>query len=102
MAKFQGLTEFQRDLLQIAQRETPKEVDRILKRAANKGARMAKVKAQTEVNKQSGLYLERFKGGKPFEGQNGERVVRVINSAPHACYKWACRNWTKSVNAKYN
>ena len=84
MARFQGLTEFQKDLLQVAQRETPKEVDRILKRAANKGARMAKVKAQTEVKKQTGLYLERFKGGKPFRGENGERVVRVINSAPHA------------------
>ena len=84
MARFEGLTEYQKDLLQVAQKELPKEVDRILKNAARKGARMALQRANAEVGKVNNIYHKKFKAGKVFDGYNGERVVRVINSAPHA------------------
>ena len=84
MARFIGLTEYQKDLLQVAQKELPKEVDRILRNSARKGARMALQRANSEVGKVNGIYHKKFKAGKVFDGYDGERVVRVLNSAPHA------------------
>ena len=84
MARFIGLTEYQKDLLEVAQKQLPKDVDRILRNAARKGARMALQRANSEVGKVNNIYHKRFKAGKPFDGHGGERVIRVLNSAPHA------------------
>ena len=79
-----GLTEFQRDLLEMAQVKAPKEAPKLMRKIGNK-ARLKVVKTARSMNlKKTGNYLKRFKRGKVFKGKNGEWVVRVINSAPHA------------------
>ena len=83
MARFQGLTEYQKDLLEVAQKTLPKEVDKMMKRAGNKGKRMALQRANSEVGKVKHIYHGKFKAGKVFTGKNGEKVARVLNTAPH-------------------
>jgi hypothetical protein len=41
-------------------------------------------KARKTFKKKTGLYNKKWKRGKVFKGENGEYVVRVYNSSPHA------------------
>ncbi|MBM7607572.1 hypothetical protein JOD29_000816 [Lysinibacillus composti] len=87
--ELKGLTDFQKDLLTVAQRKLPKETTKIMRKVGSKArtvvARKARqlVRHQVDENDKSD-YHRKWKRGKVFRGENGEWVVRVINSAPHA------------------
>lgn len=82
--EIKGLTEFQKDLLITAQVKLPKESVKIMRKIGSKARTQVARKARSEVKKVTGNYHKRWKRGKVFKGQNGEWVVRVINSSPHA------------------
>ncbi|WP_078410284.1 HK97 gp10 family phage protein [Priestia abyssalis] len=84
MMDTRGLTEFQKDLLTMAQTKLPKESVKIMRKIGSKARTRVARKARSEVKKVTGNYHKRWKRGKVFKGQNGEWVVRVINSSPHA------------------
>lgn len=79
-----GLTEFQRDLLEVAQRRLPRESFQIMRKIGNKARTVVAKEARSRVKKDTGMYHKRFKRGKVFKDDEGKIVVRVINSAPHA------------------
>lgn len=82
--EFKGLTEFQKDLLEVAQRELPKETNKIMRKIGSKARTQVARKSRTLVKKVTGNYQKSWKRGKVFRGEDGETVVRVINSSPHA------------------
>lgn len=82
--EFEGLTEFQKDLLTMAQKTLPKESYKIMRTIGNKAAVAVRKEARSKVKKETGMYHKRFKRGKVFRGNDGEYVVRVFNSSPHA------------------
>lgn len=79
-----GLSEFQKDLLKVAQRDLPREVPKIMRKIGNKAKSTVAKKAKSRVIDDTGNYNSRWKRGKVFKGHSDETVVRVINSAPHA------------------
>lgn len=79
-----GLTELQKDLLVVAKKKLPKEQKKIMRKVGNKARRYVVKKAKASVKKKTGNYHKGFKRGKVFDGDGGETVVRVFNSAPHA------------------
>lgn len=82
--EFEGLTEFQRDLLEVAQVRLPKETFKIMRKIGSKARTQIAKEARSKVKKDTGTYHKRFKRGKVFKGDDGAIVVRVINSSPHA------------------
>lgn len=79
-----GLSEFQKDLLKVAQKDLPREVPKIMRKIGNKARSIVAKKAKSRVIDDTGNYNSRWKRGKVFKGYSDETVVRVINSAPHA------------------
>lgn len=84
--EFEGLSEFQKDLLEVAQEKLPKESFKMMSKAGNKLNTFAKREARGAIDHSSGTgnYYKRFKRGKVFKDAEGKIVVRAINSAPHA------------------
>lgn len=82
--KIDGLTDFQKDLLEVAQRKLPKESFKIMRKIGSKARTQVARHARSKVKKQNNVYHKRFKRGKVFKDEDGQIVVRVINSAPHA------------------
>ena len=82
--QIQGLSEFQRDLLEVSQRRLPREIPKIMRKVGSKARTHVAKKARSTVKKRTGNYHKKWKRGKVFKGHNGETVVRVINSSPHA------------------
>lgn len=82
--KIEGLTEFQKDLLDVAQRKLPKETFKVMRKIGTKARTQVAKHARSKVKKDTGTYHKRFKRGKVFKDADGQIVVRVINSAPHA------------------
>lgn len=82
--EMEGLTEFQKDLLDVAQSRFPKETKQIMRKVGNKARTYVARKARNEVKKLTGNYHKHWKRGKVFKGHNDEWVVRVYNSSPHA------------------
>lgn len=82
--ELKGLTEFQKDLLDVAQQKLPKETNKIMRKVGNKARTRVARKARSLVKKKTGTYHKKWKRGKVFKGKEGEYVVRVYNSAPHA------------------
>jgi len=98
----EGLTDFQNDLLSV-ERKADKVFKEAMRTSGNKLVREVRKKGRKLVTKQDGIYHKSFKRGKVFIDPSGDITVRALNTAPHAFFtKWACRNWTKSVNVKYN
>lgn len=80
----QGLTEFQKDLLSVAQKNLPKQSKQIMRKIGSKARTHVARKARANIKKDTGNYHKKWKRGKVFIGNDGELVVRVINSSPHA------------------
>lgn len=78
-----GLSEFQRDLLKTAT-NMPKEVPKVMRKIGSMARTNVARKARLLVKKQTGTYHKRWKRGKVFKGADGEWIVRVYNSSPHA------------------
>ena len=81
--QLQGLTELQERLLQTAQ-QTPQTMKKVLNKVGTKATQKARKKSRQLVKKDTGNYHKKWKKGKVFIGREGEFVVRVINSSPHA------------------
>lgn len=82
--ELKGLTDFQKDLLAVAQKKLPKETNKIMRKVGNKARTRVARKARSLVKKKTGTYHKKWKRGKVFKGSRGETVTRVYNSAPHA------------------
>ena len=82
--EFEGLSEFQEDLLVMAQQTLPRETNKMMKKAGNRLTTQARREARSAVDSISGNYYKGFKTGKVFKDAEGKIVVRAINSAPHA------------------
>lgn len=81
--EFQGLTEFQKDLLEVAQKEMPKEMQKVMKKVANRGATWARREARAKLKQHTGNYMKGIKSGKAFIDKEDKVVVRILNTAPH-------------------
>lgn len=79
-----GLTEFQKDLLIVAEASLPRESKKVMRKIGSKARTQVARKARREVKKKTGMYHKKWKRGKVFKGHGGDLVVRVINSSPHA------------------
>ena len=79
-----GLTDFQKDLYDIAMREVPKEAPKLMRKIGSKARTTVAKKSRSLVKKKTGMYHKKWKRGKVFVGYQGELVVRVYNSSPHA------------------
>lgn len=77
-----GLTEFQRDLMRTS-RKLPKQMPKIMRKIGSKARTHVAKKSRQLIKKDTGLYHKKWKRGKVFTN-NGEIVVRIYNSAPHA------------------
>lgn len=82
--RLEGLTDFQNDLIDIVEKKLPKERYKIMRKVGSKARTYISKRARTKVQKDSGNYHKMFKRGKVFKDADGQIVVRVINSAPHA------------------
>lgn len=83
--EFQGLTEFQEDLLEVAQKEMPNEMQKVMRKVGNRGATWARREARAKLKSQpTGNYMKGIKSGRPFIDNEGKIVVRILNTAPHA------------------
>ena len=82
--KLEGLSDFQRDLLDVAQTKLPRESFKIMRKIGSKARTKVAAHARSSVKKDTGLYHKRFKRGKAFKDADCQYVIRVINSAPHA------------------
>lgn len=82
--EFEGLSEFQEDLLVMAQKTLPKETNKMMKKAGQKLTTHARREARGAVDNVTGNYYKGFKTGKVFKDAEGKTVVRTINSSPHA------------------
>lgn len=82
--EIEGLTEFQMDLLEVAQQKLPKETPKIMRKVGSKARTQVAKRARRDVKKDSGKYHKKWKRGKVFKGRDDETVVRVFNSSPHA------------------
>lgn len=82
--EIEGLTEFQQDLLEVAQKKLPKESLKVMRKIGSKARTKVARKARSTVHKKTGNYQKGFKRGKAFKDSEGKYVVRVINSQPHA------------------
>lgn len=81
--RIQGLTDFQEDLLKVAQ-QSPKAMRSVMGKVGNRAKTVVSKRAKMMIKKDTGLYHKRFKRGKVFIDAEGQFVTRVINSAPHA------------------
>jgi len=81
---FEGLTEFQQDLLEVAQQKLPRQTAKIMRKTGSRAAVHVRRVARTKVDKKTGTYHKRFKRGKVFKDADGQWVTRVYNSSPHA------------------
>lgn len=101
------LDEYTRELLQIAERDAPKEIDKFLKREANKLKSLTKKEAKLsginlsrrrDDKKKPITYLESIKSGRAYDFVGG-RCIRVYSSAPHAHFlEHGKRNFSHGID----
>lgn len=82
--KFEGLTDFQKDLLDVATNKLPRQTFKLMRKSGTAARKIVLKHARSKVKKDTGLYFKRFKRGKAFKDDEGKYVIRVYNSAPHA------------------
>ncbi|ABR48572.1 conserved hypothetical protein [Alkaliphilus metalliredigens QYMF] len=79
------LDNFQKKLLQKAQKEFPRETYRFLRKAGSKGRTHVARKSRSIVKKKSGNYHKGWKRGKAYKKRSNDAYeVQIRNSAPHA------------------
>jgi hypothetical protein len=77
-----GFDNFEKMLLSKATK-LPKESMKIMRKMGSKVRTLVAKKARSQVNKKTGNYHKAWKRGKAWNS-NGEFLVRVYNSSPHA------------------
>jgi hypothetical protein len=78
------LDEMATNMLILANRKSPKEYNKFLRKEGSKLARKTKQKARRKVGKKEDIYHKSIKRGKPYRYNSQERAIRVYSSAPHA------------------
>lgn len=81
--EFKGLTEFQKDLLAVAQVKLPKESFKAMRRIGNRATTHVRRKSRALVKKKTGNYHKAFKRGKVWKAKGDKIIVRVLNTSPH-------------------
>ena len=79
--KFDEIGELEKDILELAKDQFPKETKKFVIEEAKKGKEIAKSIAQTELNKKTGRYLKGFKTGK--SGLKDKFSYKFFNDSPH-------------------
>lgn len=83
--EMEGLDEFQKDLLSLAQEKLPRETYKIMRKIGSKATTQVRKVARAKINNsQDKLYYKSIKRGKAFKDDTDTFVVRVFSSAPHA------------------
>ena len=75
------LSDFNKQLVDDAIKNYPKEMKSFLKKEANKVQEVAKNIAKTEITEHTGNYMKGFKVGK--SGLKGAYAIKAYNQAPH-------------------
>lgn len=87
--ELKGFSEFQKELLEIAQKKLPRESYKIMRKLGSKARTYVARRARSEVNQVTGNYIGKgkkkygWKRSKAFY-KYGEYGVTVYNNAPHA------------------
>lgn len=81
--EFSELSDFTKDLLELAENQFPKESRKFLNKQGLKLKKVVVKKAKSIVGKETGNYLESIKKGKVYKF-DGDLSVRAYSSAPHA------------------
>ncbi len=76
------MTDFAKELFELAQDELPKERDKFLRKEGNKLKKEIKKVARHKVGKVTGNYYAGIKRGKVFTNY-GDRKIRVYGGSPH-------------------
>ena len=76
-------TEFERNLLRLANEKMPKESKKFLKKEANKLKKKTLAKAKQKVDKNTGNYFKSIKTGKVYKF-DGNLSCRTFSSSFHA------------------
>lgn len=79
--KFDEIGELEKDILELAKDQFPKETKKFVIAEAKKGKEIAKSIAQTELKKKTGRYLKGFKTGK--SGLKDKFSYKFYNDSPH-------------------
>lgn len=96
--EIEGVDEFVKEMVEIASKEYPKQVKKMLQKSGNKLRKIVVAKAKSKVKKKTGNYLKGFKRGKVYKYAGDEDAVRVYNSAPHAhLIEYGHRKITKKI-----
>lgn len=89
--KFEGLTNFQKDLLDVATNKLPRQTFKLMRKSGTEARKIVVKHAKSKVKKGAAAdnpdrkrYHKSFKRGKAFKDDEGKYVIRVYNSAPHA------------------
>lgn len=83
MSDFSEMSEFEKDLLKLANDTMPRETSKFLKKNARNLVKTMKSTAINEVKKKTGNYFKNFKAGKVYK-YKGDLSCRAFNSSPHA------------------
>jgi len=78
------LDNFEKMLLEKATKTLPRETLQIMRKMGTKARTHVAKKSRGMVKKKTGNYHKAWKRGKAFKGAEGEYVIRVYNSSPHA------------------
>lgn len=83
MSDFSEISDFEKDLLKLANDTMPRETSKFLKKNAKGLVKVMKATAKKEVSPKTGTYFKRFKAGKVYS-YNGDLSCRAYNSSTHA------------------
>ncbi|NMM52150.1 HK97 gp10 family phage protein [Paenibacillus aquistagni] len=79
-----GLGDFAKQLLALAEHKMPREVNKFMRKEGSTLLRKTKQKARQKVKKRTGKYLKGIKRGKVYKFQGEDTAIRVYHGAPHA------------------
>lgn len=77
------LTNFEKDLIKLANDTMPKESKSFLRKEGSKLKKVTLAKAKSKVKKKTGAYFRSIKRGKVYN-YNGALSIRTYSSSPHA------------------
>ena len=78
---FDELSDLEKDIMNLAKEQFPKETQKFVQSEAKKGKEIAKRIAQQELGKKTGNYLKGFKTGK--SKLNDKFSYKFFNDSPH-------------------
>lgn len=77
------LNEFTRDLVDLAQKQFPKEAEQFIRNQGNEGRKRLRANTRAVTKKRTGNLLRGIQRGKATK-YKGNYQIRIMNTAPHA------------------